>query len=326
PMSRAGTSAHFALPVLAGLLTLLAVVLVGPQQAVAHATVESTAPAHGAQVDEAPAEVTVIFDESVSLPDAREAAQVIDESGDRVDQGEAALYASRAVLTIPLQDYLPHGVYVASWRVVSSDPHVVGGSVQFGHGTPRPRARRGCLRDARSCPDARRRRGQGDRVPRSGAAAGTAAGRIRAGFRPLGAPPGADRRRGGGRADRARLAGAALDAVPGLAPSGRSHDRHGGHRAIRGHAVRPCGVGADSGCSRRARTAGRGAGTGPRAGWWAATPRRGDGSGGGRDAGGRQRRGQRARGSGRGAERRFRSGPRPCARRDRMAGRARAPR
>src|SRR5690625_6621322 len=132
-MSRAGTSAHFALPVRDGRRTLLAVVLVGPQQAVAHATVESTAPAHGAQVDEAPAEVTVIFDESVSLPDAHEAAQVIDESGDRVDQGEAALDASRTVLTIPLQDDLPHGVYVASWRVVSSDTHVVGGSVQFGH-------------------------------------------------------------------------------------------------------------------------------------------------------------------------------------------------
>lgn len=135
-MSRAGTSAHSALPVLAGLLTLLAVVFAGPQQAVAHATVESTSPAHGAQVDEALAEVTVVFDEPVSLSDAREAAQVIDDSGERVDQGEAALDASRTVLTIPLREDLPRGVYVASWRVVSADTHVVGGSVQFGHGTP----------------------------------------------------------------------------------------------------------------------------------------------------------------------------------------------
>lgn len=102
----------------------------------AHATIVSTAPANGSEVDARPDAVTVVFDEPVTLPGTDEQTSVVDEDGDRVDVGEALLDAGRTTLTIPLDGDLREGIYIASWSVVSADTHPVGGSIQFGYGRP----------------------------------------------------------------------------------------------------------------------------------------------------------------------------------------------
>jgi copper transport protein len=102
----------------------------------AHATTVSTSPTHGSELDAAPAEIRVTFDEPVTLAGLTDPTSVIDANGDRVDAATGELDASRTTLTIPVRSGLPDGVYIASWRVVSADTHPVGGSLQFGVGVP----------------------------------------------------------------------------------------------------------------------------------------------------------------------------------------------
>lgn len=125
------------------LASVLAVVLVGfalvagpAEPASAHATVVSTTPAHGSELDAAPAAVTVTFSEPVALSSLLASASVLDADGAHVEAGPATLDEARLVLTIPLPAALPVGAYIASWRVVSADTHPVGGSIQFGVGVP----------------------------------------------------------------------------------------------------------------------------------------------------------------------------------------------
>ncbi|GAB3854032.1 copper resistance CopC/CopD family protein [Dactylosporangium cerinum] len=102
----------------------------------AHATVVSTAPANGSQLDAAPSAVRVTFDEPVTLPSAADAASIIDGDGRRADTGPARLEPGRRTLVIAVRARLPRGVYIASWSVVSPDSHPIGGSIQFGYGVP----------------------------------------------------------------------------------------------------------------------------------------------------------------------------------------------
>lgn len=117
-------------------LVALALAVVPSSPAHAHATVVSTTPAHGTELDTAPTEVQVTFSEPVSLSGSPHAATVIDADGERVDAGDATLDDSRTILTIPLRPDLAVGAYIASWRVISADTHPVGGSIQFGYGVP----------------------------------------------------------------------------------------------------------------------------------------------------------------------------------------------
>jgi len=93
----------------------------------AHASVVTTAPADGARLDTAPADVTISFDEDVSLGAGY--ARVLDGNGDRVDTGAAEV--RDGVLTVPLPSDLPDGGYVVTWRVVSADSHPVSGAFSF---------------------------------------------------------------------------------------------------------------------------------------------------------------------------------------------------
>ncbi|MCO7220178.1 copper resistance protein CopC, partial [Klenkia sp. PcliD-1-E] len=93
----------------------------------AHATLVTSSPAEGARLDTAPAEVTLQFDEAVSLGAGY--ARVLGAGGDRVDTGAASV--TDDVLTIPLRDDLPDASYVVTWRVVSADSHPVSGAYAF---------------------------------------------------------------------------------------------------------------------------------------------------------------------------------------------------
>ncbi|HEV7726510.1 MAG TPA: copper resistance CopC family protein [Modestobacter sp.] len=120
-----------ALPPVLLLLVLLGVGLgldVGTARpAAAHATVVTTTPADGARLTAAPAEVTVEFDEDVSLGAGY--ARVLGQDGRRVDAGAPAVRDK--LLTVPLRDALPAGSYVVTWRVVSADSHPVSGAWSF---------------------------------------------------------------------------------------------------------------------------------------------------------------------------------------------------
>ncbi|MCU1603855.1 MAG: copC [Modestobacter sp.] len=93
----------------------------------AHATVVTTTPADGARLDAAPAEVSVEFDEDVSLGAGY--ARVLGADGHRVDTGAPAV--RDGLLTVPLREGLPEGSYVVTWRVVSADSHPVSGAFSF---------------------------------------------------------------------------------------------------------------------------------------------------------------------------------------------------
>jgi copper transport protein len=114
----------------AGLLVDLATA----RPASAHATVVTTTPTDGARLQSAPAEVTIDFDEHVSLGAGY--ARVLDGNGDRVDTGAAAVRGE--VLTVPLRTDLPDAGYVVTWRVLSADSHPVSGASSFvvGNGQP----------------------------------------------------------------------------------------------------------------------------------------------------------------------------------------------
>ncbi|HSS11963.1 MAG TPA: copper resistance protein CopC [Acidimicrobiales bacterium] len=107
-------------------------VLVAPAAA-AHALPESSDPAAGAVLKQAPTSVTIVFGET---PDAKlSRLRVLDSSGRDHSVGPThAVPASPRTLTVgvgPLSD----GVYTVSWRTVSEvDGHLAAGTFSFGVG------------------------------------------------------------------------------------------------------------------------------------------------------------------------------------------------
>jgi copper transport protein len=105
---------------------LLLDVLTAPP-ASAHATVVTTDPADGARLDAPPVQVTIEFDEDVTLGAGY--ARVLDGSGDRVDTGAADV--RDGVVAVPLRADLPDAGYLVTYRVVSADSHPVSGAFSF---------------------------------------------------------------------------------------------------------------------------------------------------------------------------------------------------
>ncbi|HEV7467656.1 MAG TPA: copper resistance protein CopC [Candidatus Dormibacteraeota bacterium] len=116
---------------LAALLVALGAVAVLPLHASAHALRQGSVPDSGANLPQAPPDVTITFGEE---PDARlSSIEVLSTGGQPYQQG-----ATRAVPGNPLQlraalRPLPTGVYTVSWRTFSHvDGHVAGGAFSFG--------------------------------------------------------------------------------------------------------------------------------------------------------------------------------------------------
>jgi copper transport protein len=109
---------------------LLALSLLAPPAAHAHAVLESTIPADGASVTPAPAVITLNFSEAVSPIFAR----VLDRNGQPVT-APADASAVDNQLRIRIVRPLPDGPYMVTYRVVSADTHPVGGAFPFVVGT-----------------------------------------------------------------------------------------------------------------------------------------------------------------------------------------------
>lgn len=108
-----------------GLFTVL--LALGSAPAAAHASLESSDPADGAVLDEAPDQVSFTFSESVRVSTG--GLRVVDQRGDRVDTG--AVSSSGPTASVPLEADLPDGVYTAAYRIISADGHPVRGGMVF---------------------------------------------------------------------------------------------------------------------------------------------------------------------------------------------------
>ncbi len=124
-LSRTRRAWHWA--VLAG----LALVLVWPAPASAHAVLVSTDPADGSVVAAAPTNIRVEFNEPISLPPAGN--ELLDASGKGVPV-DVAVQNNALVLTP--RSALGDGSYVVAYRVVSADTHPVSGGFTFSVGVP----------------------------------------------------------------------------------------------------------------------------------------------------------------------------------------------
>jgi copper transport protein len=101
------------------------VVLAGP--AAAHAGLVATEPGESARLETAPTEVTLTFNEGVSLGAGY--ARVLTADGERVDTDDASV--DDGVVTIPLQPDLADGGYLVTYRIVSADSHPIQGAFSF---------------------------------------------------------------------------------------------------------------------------------------------------------------------------------------------------
>jgi methionine-rich copper-binding protein CopC len=101
----------------------------GAAAGLAHSFLERAEPRAGSTVKAAPTEVRLRFTERLEA--AFSTVRVTDETGTRVDRGDAQMDASAPrELRVPLGP-LPPGRYAVHWRVLSVDSHVVEGSFTF---------------------------------------------------------------------------------------------------------------------------------------------------------------------------------------------------
>ena len=95
----------------------------------AHALLEHASPAVGSTVQRPPAEVSLWFSEE--LEPAFSTITVTDQTGRRVDGGDARIDAAdKTVLHASLKPLAP-GTYNVQWRGVSVDSHATEGSFVF---------------------------------------------------------------------------------------------------------------------------------------------------------------------------------------------------
>jgi copper resistance protein C len=110
-----------------------AALLMLPATVLGHVEVTSSSPAAGENLDTAPTEVTVTFDDELD-PD-KSTFTVTDADGNEVGSGEVDLsVADRNVLSGPVTISDP-GVYTVSYTVAGVDGHVVEGTFSFGYNT-----------------------------------------------------------------------------------------------------------------------------------------------------------------------------------------------
>ncbi|GAB6937844.1 copper resistance CopC family protein [Isoptericola variabilis] len=113
---------------LAVLLAAVAVPVLGlavAQPASAHDRLLSSDPADGASVDEAPAQITLVFSADVLAA----GAQVAVTTPDGTVPADVTVDGDEAVAALPAD--LPGGDWDVAWRVVSSDGHPIEGDLSF---------------------------------------------------------------------------------------------------------------------------------------------------------------------------------------------------
>jgi copper transport protein len=109
--------------------------LVWPAAAFAHAMLEATSPARGADLRHQPSAVVFRFNEPVEGTFG--AVRVFNARGERVDAGDAFHPGgSGPRVGVHLKPRLPHGTYTATYRVISADGHPVSSGFVFSIGKP----------------------------------------------------------------------------------------------------------------------------------------------------------------------------------------------
>lgn len=120
----------------AALIVALACAVLPNDTALAHPEIVSTEPAADAQLDTAPGQVTVRFNEPVEAAFA--GLQVFNAQSQPVDNGDGGRSPSDpSLLTVTLPP-LPAGIYTVVWQVVGSDGHTVTGYFVFSASGPTP--------------------------------------------------------------------------------------------------------------------------------------------------------------------------------------------
>ncbi|MBD8044452.1 copper resistance protein CopC [Arthrobacter sp. Sa2BUA2] len=109
----------------------LALFLVAAPPALAHDELVSATPADGTVLDEAPAEIELVF--SAELMDLGNQVIVADASGTNLVESEPVLNRETLVQKLPA---LTDGEYQVTWRAVSSDGHPITGAFSFTVGAP----------------------------------------------------------------------------------------------------------------------------------------------------------------------------------------------
>jgi methionine-rich copper-binding protein CopC len=95
----------------------------------AHAHLVRATPAAGDAIKDAPAEVTLKFNER--LEPAFSSAVIRDAAGKQIDKSDAHVdKADRTIVRVSLPPLDP-GVYTVEWKVMSSDSHKVSGNFTF---------------------------------------------------------------------------------------------------------------------------------------------------------------------------------------------------
>lgn len=118
--------------VAAALATTAAFVLLAAP-ASAHAVLEQSTPRPDSVLTAAPAQVTLRYDEPVTL--LADSLRVYGPDGRRVDRGDVGHPAGhRDEVRVSLGSTAPQGTYLVSWRVVSADSHPVSGAFTYSVG------------------------------------------------------------------------------------------------------------------------------------------------------------------------------------------------
>jgi copper transport protein len=113
----------------------LAAALLAPAGAWAHAMLVDTSPQRGATLRAEPRQVVLRFNENVEGNFG--AVRVFDAKAGRVDDARTVHpRGAGSELAVGLKPGLPHGTYVATYRVISADSHPVSGGLVFSIGAP----------------------------------------------------------------------------------------------------------------------------------------------------------------------------------------------
>jgi methionine-rich copper-binding protein CopC len=102
--------------------------------AAAHTPLKSSVPAEGSAVPPPVAAVILEFGAAVRLT----ALSLADAAGTPKDLEDLPSTIA-AKFTIAVRDDLPPGDYVATWRAVGADTHVISGQIHFKVAAPSPR-------------------------------------------------------------------------------------------------------------------------------------------------------------------------------------------
>ena len=124
-----GARGRFGRPLAVALLALVWLAAPGGG-ARAHAEVIDTTPGDGSISADAPAAITITFNEPVGLGD--DGIRVFDAAGRRVDTAPESLAGTTATQPLPV---LADGWYLVDYRIVSADGHVVSAAATFGVGS-----------------------------------------------------------------------------------------------------------------------------------------------------------------------------------------------